>query len=137
MEISGRGLEIHMTEQDLDGAQICSCLEQVRGPALAQSVRRYVLLDPRIARSFFTGVPDCPVRHGSVRAAVAFTAGEEVDARLLPAPILAQRLEQSRAEWDVATAAALAAFNADQHASAVDIAHLQQRYFHPPHAGAV
>ena len=126
-----------MAEQDLDRAQVCSGLEQVCRPAVAQGVRRYVLLDARIARGFFTGVPDSLVRHGSVRAAVAFTAGEEVDARLLPAPILAQRLQQCRAEWDVATAATLATFHADHHAPAVDVAHLQQRYFHPPHARAI
>ena len=31
-------LEIHMTEQDLDRAQVCSGLEQVRRPAVAQGV---------------------------------------------------------------------------------------------------
>ena len=137
MEIPGRGLQVHMAEQDLDRAQVCSRLEQVRRPAVAQGVRRYVLLDARIAGGFFTGVPDNLVRHGSVLSAVSSTAGEKVGARLLPAPILAQRLQQSRAEWDVATAATLAAFDADHHPPAVDVAHLQQRYFHPPHARAV
>jgi len=45
MEISGCCLEIHMTEQDLDRTQVCSGLEQVRRPAVAQGVRRYMLLD--------------------------------------------------------------------------------------------
>ena len=49
MEIPGCCLEIHMTEQDLDRAQVCSGLEQVRRPAVAQGVRRYMLLDARIA----------------------------------------------------------------------------------------
>ena len=35
MEIPGRGFQIHMAEQDLDGAQVCSGLEQVRRPAVA------------------------------------------------------------------------------------------------------
>jgi len=49
MEIPGSGLQIHMTEQDLNGAQVCSRLEQVGRPAVAQGVRRYMLLDTRIA----------------------------------------------------------------------------------------
>src|SRR5580658_5168618 len=105
MEIPGRGLQIHMAEQDLDRPQVCSGLEQVRRPAVAQGVRRYMLLDARIAGGFFTCVPDNLVRHGSVLSAVACTARKKIDARLLPAPILSQRLKQSRTEWDVATAA--------------------------------
>src|ERR1700744_4741476 len=126
-----------MTEQDLDGAQICSRLEQVRRPAVPQRVRRYALLDPRMACGFCTGVPDSLVRHGSVCAALMQAAWKEVGTRLLPAPILAQRLEQCRAEWDVATTATLATLHADHHAPAVDVAHLQKRYFHPPHTCAV
>ena len=42
MEIPGRGLEIHMAEQDLDRAQVCSRLEQVGCPTVPQGVRRYV-----------------------------------------------------------------------------------------------
>jgi hypothetical protein len=29
MEIPGGGLEIHMTEQDLNGAQVSACLQQM------------------------------------------------------------------------------------------------------------
>jgi len=58
MEIPGGGFQVHMTEQDLNGAQVGSRLEQVRRPAVAQGVRCYVLGDTRIAGGFFTGVPD-------------------------------------------------------------------------------
>lgn len=58
-------------------------------------------------------------------------------ARLLPAPILTQRFQQSRAEREISTGAPLAAFHPDHHAPAVNIAHLEQRYFRPPHARAV
>src|SRR3569833_1755872 len=93
MKIPGRSLEIHMAEQHLDRAQVCSGLEQVRRPAVAQDVRRYVLLDTRIARGLCTDVPDDLVRHGSLRTTMACTAGEKVGTRLLPAPVLPQRLQ--------------------------------------------
>ena len=70
MEIPGSGLEVHMTEQDLNRTQVCSRLEQVGRPTVAQGVRRYMLLDTRIAGGFFTGVPDGLIRDGSVRAAL-------------------------------------------------------------------
>jgi len=57
MEISGCCLEIHMTEQDLDRAQISSGLEQVRRPAVAQGVRRYMLLDARIPETALASHP--------------------------------------------------------------------------------
>src|ERR1035441_9217822 len=129
VEIPGSGLQVHMTEQDLNRAQVCSCLEQVGRPTVAQGVRRYMLLDTRIAGGFFTGVPDGLIRDRSFRAALMRAAGKKIGARLLPAPILAQRLQQSRAEWEIATGATLTAFHADHHAPAVDVAHLEQRYF--------
>jgi hypothetical protein len=58
MEVPGGGLQVHMTEQDLNRTQVCSRLQQVGRPAMAQGVRRYMLLDTRIAGGFCTGVPD-------------------------------------------------------------------------------
>ena len=61
MEIPGSSLEIHMTEQDLNRTQVCSCLEQVGRPAVAQGVRRYMLGDTGMDGGFFAGVPDGPL----------------------------------------------------------------------------
>ena len=72
MEIPGSSLEIYMPEQDLNRTQICSCLEQVGRPTVAQGVRRYMLLDTRIAGGFFTGVPDGLVRDGPVGTAITW-----------------------------------------------------------------
>src|SRR5258708_5562389 len=93
MEIAGSGLEIHMTEQDLNRTQVCSRLQQVGRPTMAQGVRRYMLLDTRIAGGFFTGVPDGLIRDGAVGTAITWVAGKKVGARLLPPPVLAQRLQ--------------------------------------------
>src|SRR6202007_3154502 len=124
MEILSSGLQVRMAEQDLNRTQIRTRLEQMRGPAMAQGVRRYMLSDARMEGSFFTGIPDGPVRDGSILAALTYAAREKIDARLLPAPILAQRFQQGRAEWEVSTGATLAALHPDHHAPAVDIAHL-------------
>ena len=35
MQIAGRGLQILMTEQKLDGAQVGASFQQMRGPAVA------------------------------------------------------------------------------------------------------
>ena len=48
---------------------------------------------------------------------------------LQPAPVDAQRLEQLRAEHDIAVLASLASPDMDDHAMAVDIADLQVRHF--------
>jgi len=42
MEIPGSGLEIRVAEQYLNRTQVCSCLEQVGRPAVAQGVRQEV-----------------------------------------------------------------------------------------------
>lgn len=76
MKISGSGLKVHMAEQDLNRAQVCSRLEQMSRPAVAQGVRRHMLGDTRIAGGFFTGVPDGPIRDGSVRTAITWAAGK-------------------------------------------------------------
>jgi hypothetical protein len=65
-----------MTKQDLNRAQVGSRLEQVGRPAVAQGVRRYMLVDTRIARGFCTGVPDGLIRNGSVRTALMCAAGK-------------------------------------------------------------
>jgi hypothetical protein len=72
MEISGSGLEVHMAEQDLNGSQVCSCLEQVGRPTVAQGVRRYMLGDTGMDGGFFTGVPDGLVRDGPVGTAITW-----------------------------------------------------------------
>ena len=45
MQIPGRGLQILMTEQKLDGAQVGSGFQQMRGPAVANQVGCDALAD--------------------------------------------------------------------------------------------
>ena len=78
-----------------------------------------MLGDARMDGSFFTGIPNSLVGDGSVLIVLTYAAGKKIDARLLPAPILTQRFQQSRAQWQISTGAALAALYADHHAPAV------------------
>ena len=50
-----------------------------------------MLGDARMDGGFLTGIPNRLVRDGSVLVALTCTTGKKINARLLPAPILAQR----------------------------------------------
>src|ERR1700728_2241859 len=114
MKILGGGFQISVAEQNLDRPQVRSRLEHMGSPAMAQGARRYMLGDARMAGSFFTGIPNGLVGNGSVLiASLAYAAGKEIDPRLLPSPILTQRFQQRRAEWQISTVAALAALHAN------------------------
>ncbi len=127
-----------MTEQDLDRAQVCSGLEQVRRPFVAQGVERYMLLDARIASGFFTCVPDNLVRRWVCLVRDGLYCWEK------------GRCEASSSANTLATSPAEAALGGMSRpppplpaprgssiAPAVDVAHLEQRYFSPSHARAV
>src|SRR5271156_3428333 len=96
-----------------------------------------MLGDARMRGSLFTCIPNGLVGYGPILITSTYAAGEQIDPRFLPAPILTQGLQQSRAEWQDSTSSALAALHTDHHAPTVDIAHLEHRYFCPPHARAV
>src|SRR6266478_600640 len=54
-------------------------------------------------------------------------AGEWIDAGLLPSPVVAQSFQQLGRQRNIAIAQALAPLDMDDHALAVNVAHLQQR----------
>src|SRR5208337_3715500 len=56
---------------------------------------------------------------------------------LPPAPILPQRLQQSRTQRQVTIFAALALYHSDDHALAIDVADLETREFGASHAGSI
>ena len=59
MQVDRRLLEVTMTEQHLDGAQVGTGFEQMRGKAVAQSMGMDVLvLKPGVFGSLLTGVPE-------------------------------------------------------------------------------
>ncbi len=52
MQIAGGRLDVFMPHQNLDRPQVCACLQQMRGEAVAQSVRRDMLFDASFLRCF-------------------------------------------------------------------------------------
>ena len=57
MEILRSSLQISVSEQNLDGAQIGSAFQQMRCPAVPQRVRRNALANAGLLRGFSTGKP--------------------------------------------------------------------------------
>ncbi len=59
MEIDGGLFEVAMSEQDLDGAEVSSCFEQMRRKAMAQGMEMDVLmLKARAKCGLLTGGPE-------------------------------------------------------------------------------
>ena len=82
-------------------------------------------------------VPHRLVGDGLLDAGCAPLGGEQIDAGLPPAPVLAQGFEQLRRQGNIAITRALAPVDVDDHALTVDVAHLEQRRFGAAHAGGV
>src|SRR5271166_2095864 len=131
MQIDRRLLEVTMTQQHLDGAQVSSSFEQMGGKAVTQGVGMDVLVfKPSALCGALAG---CPKNLGRDRITgrVPSVAGKQPVDRLAsqPAPIAAQCLKELGAEHDIAVLATLASPDVNDHALAVDIADLQTSYF--------
>ena len=128
-----------MTEQCLDDADVYAILEQVGGEAVPQSVRSHALGDV----SCLGGLDDDPVKlAGADRQRRALTRKEPaigVEHTLLPprAPPVPQQQEQTFGQHGIAITSPFAALDPQQHALAVDIAHLERRYRANPQTRAI
>src|SRR5712671_3897715 len=109
MEVDRRLLEVTMTEQHLDGAQVGAGFEQMRGKAVAQSVGMDVLVFKAGAfGGLLTGVPENLGGDRMTRRMPSIAGEQPVGGLALqPAPVGAQRPEQLRAEHDIAVLASL------------------------------
>ena len=105
MEILRSGLEISVSEQNLDGAQIGSGFEQMGGPAVAQRVRRNALANTGLLRGFSTGKPHRLVGDRLMRF-LRVARWKQILQRLAPAPVGPQCLEQCLAQRKIAVLAA-------------------------------
>src|SRR5208282_797851 len=121
-------LQVAMTEQHLDGAQVGTGFEQMRGKAVAQSVRMDALvLKTGAFGGLLTGTPENLGGDRMTRRMPSIAGEQPVGGLALqPAPVDAQGIEQLGAEHDVTV---LASPNMDDHSLAVDIADLQVRHF--------
>ena len=131
MQIDRRFLQVAMPQQHLDGAQVGTGFEQMRGKAVAQSVGMDVLvLKTGAFGGLLTGVPENLGGDRMTRRMPSVAGKQPVGGLALqPAPVDAQCIEQLRAEHDIAVLASLASPDMNDHPLAVDIADLQVRHF--------
>src|SRR4051812_33446308 len=121
-----RGLfEIAMAEQDLDGSQVCSGLQQMSREAVPQSVRMNVSAEPGTFGGFPARLPhhfaaDWPL------ARMPAVAGEQPGLRPSPeaTPILTKCIQQDRAQHHIAIFTALSTPDMNDHSLTINIADL-------------
>jgi hypothetical protein len=120
--VERRGIELGVTEQDLDHTDIDVLLQQMGGKAVPQGVQRHALVDLGHLRRRMAGAIE--LARGDRLHAIA--AWKQPALRPRRPPPGAQQFEQARREHDVAILAALALLDADDHSPAVDIADLER-----------
>src|SRR5215216_7229474 len=118
--IERRGIELGVTEQHLDDADVDVLLEQVSGEAVPQGVQRDALVDLRHLGRGVARAIELARGHRLGRIA----AGEQPALRTRRLPPVPQQIEQAWRKHDIPVLAALALFDADDHALAVDVADL-------------
>ena len=80
MHVNQGVFQIFMTEQDLNGAEICAGFIEMRGKAVTQRVRVNVFLDARALGSFVARVPN---GFRIDRPILAIVVGEQLGAGFL------------------------------------------------------
>ena len=133
MRIARRRIELRMADHHLDDANVDALLQQMRGERVPQRMGRRRASRCRWRWPCRTHTVDVPGRHRLDRIA----AGEQPRRRALDHPPLAQQLEKPRRQHGIAVLAALALFDAQNHARTVDVRDLQVRDFRDAQAGAV
>ena len=120
-----------VSEQDLDGAQVGSGVQQMGGAGVAQTVWGQTFVIPA-GWAAWRQASQTMLAEGGVGA---FT-GKQIGVRLSPAPVEAQGFQQFGTEWNIAIAAALPV-NADHHALTIEVTDLEMAKFGPSHGGGI
>jgi hypothetical protein len=139
MQVAAGGFQIRVPEQQLNGPQIRTGVEQMRCETVAQSVRVHSFPDSGAGGSVFDGEEDALAAQGHVAGVGGSATGEQVSLRpgVRRTPVSAKFLEQPRAEHDVAILFAFTLLDVNQHACAVDVFDFELNQFFAPHAGGV
>src|SRR3954447_19079241 len=127
------GIELGVTEQNLDHAHVDVLLQEMSGEAVPQGVQRDPLVDLRHLGSGVAGAVELARGHRLGRIA----AREEPALWPCRLPPGAQQIEQVWGEHDVTVLAALALFDPDDHPLAVDVGDLERDDLVGPQAGAI
>ena len=137
--VEGSVVELGVPEQDLDDADVGAVLQKVGGEAVAQRVRPHPLGDVRGLCRLDDDAMELPGADRLHRMLSREQPAVAVHHALLPPdlPPLAQQREQVRRQHGIAVPPALAAFDTQQHALAVDVGDLQRRDLGDAQAGAV
>src|SRR6266851_8913734 len=127
MQVDRGFLQVAMPQQHLNGTQIGTGFEQMSGKAVTQRMGMDALvLKTGSFSGLLTGGPE-HLGGDRITCRMPSVAGKQPVRGLVPepAPIDAQRIEQLRAEHDIAVLASLASPNMNDHPLAVDIADLE------------
>src|SRR5215471_14569488 len=108
MQVLGGGLQVAMTKQHLDGAQVGAGLQQMGRPTVAQRMRSNTFTDASLVRSLAACDPNGFVRNWLIESSATGACGEQIESRFAPAPVLAQDLQQGWTQRQVAIFATLA-----------------------------
>jgi hypothetical protein len=126
-----RGVELGVTKQHLDDADVDVLLQKVSGEAVPQGVQRDALVDLRHLGGGMTGAIELAGGHRLRRIA----AREQPALRSRRLPPGAQQVEQVWRQHDVAVLAAFALLDADDHPLAVDVGDLERDHLGGAQAG--
>src|SRR3954451_22103755 len=108
--VTGRGVELGVTEQHLDDADFGVLFQEVRGEAVPQGMRRYAFFDPGGLGGGVNGAVELTGRQRLARISPREQPASRQQCAEPPtlAPPLAQQLEQLRRQHGVAILATLA-----------------------------
>ena len=127
------GVELGVPQQDLDHPDIGVLLQKMRRKAVTKGVRGHPLADLGHLGCGIAGAPELARRHRVDRV----HTGKQPPlwaCRVVPG---AQQLEQMRRKHHVAVFVALALFDPDHHALAVDVGYLQRDHLGDAQSGAI
>src|SRR5215467_13813489 len=128
--IERRRIELGVTEQNLDHADVDVLLQEMGGEAVPQRVERYALVDLGYLSCCMASAIE--LAHREMVDPVL--SGKQPSLRPCCPPPGAQQFEQMRREHHVAVFVALALLHTDEHALAVDVADLERNHFGSPQA---
>src|SRR6266566_8106601 len=131
--IERRGVELGMPQQDLDHPDIGVLLQQMRRKAVTKRVRGHVLVDLGHVGRGIAGAPELARRHRVDRV----HSRKQPPLRACHLVPGAQQLKQMRRKHHVAVLVALALFDPDHHALAVDVGYLQRDHLGHTQSGPI
>src|SRR5207244_4438898 len=116
-----RVFELDVAEQELNGAQVRACFQQMSCVRVSQQVGVNALFDAGPLGGELTSIPNDLWGNRLIGTPVVDGARKQPGLRFHPAPVLAQGLQQFGTQWDIAVAPALAVLDMDEHGLTVDV----------------